>query len=147
MARRTHTHRRNAHGPSDSCIVGKPSVIQRIRGRRAAASRKKASDLAAQNRHFEAIALLSANNRTAMDAESEALLVRLRHQAFGQVVRSSSPTPWPPDLADPFPQVSGQPPEIERSDLTADLLGGALLRHGCLLVRKSRHRVAGRAAD
>ena len=117
---------------------GRSSLIRRVRGRRPVAARKKACALAAHNRHFEAIAFLSAANRSSLDAETEALLVRLRHQAFAQVPRSVPTATWPPELADPFPGVIGQPPEIELSQLTADLLGGALLHHGCLLVRGHR---------
>jgi hypothetical protein len=114
---------------------GRSSLIGRLRKNTPATVRKKANALAAHNRHFEAIALLSASNRSSMDAETEVLLVRLRHQAFAQVARSVPTTTWPPELPDPFPNVTGQPPEIEPSQLTADVLGGALLHHGCLLVR------------
>lgn len=110
-------------------------LIGRLRGKGSAAARKKACVLAAHNRHFEAIALLSAANRSSLDEATEALLVRLRHQAFAQIPRSVPTIEWPPDLPDPFPQVTGKPPEIEPSQLAADLLGGALLHHGCLLVR------------
>jgi hypothetical protein len=123
-------HPRTAGSP------GKHSLIRRMRARRPHASRKEARALAAENRHFEAIALLSAANRTARDAETESLLVRLRHQAFARVPRSGPPTAWPPALADPFPSVTGQPPEITSSSLTPEILGGALLHHGCLLVRR-----------
>jgi hypothetical protein len=109
-------------------------LIGRLR-RRSGSARKKAFALAAHNRHFEAIALLSAANRSALDAETEAVLVRLRHQAFAQVPRSVPTTTWPPELPDPFPEVIGKPPEIAAGHLAADALGGALLHHGCLLVR------------
>jgi hypothetical protein len=121
--------------PRTAESTGKRSLIQRLRGRRRHASRKKARALAAQNQHFEAIALLSASNRSARDFETEALLVRLRHQAFAHLPRSGSRGAWPPELADPFPDVSGHPPEIVPSQLTDAVLGGALLHHGCLLVR------------
>jgi hypothetical protein len=121
--------------PRTAGSQGRSSLIGRFRGRRPARARKHACALAAHNRHFEAIALLTASNRSSLDAETEALLVRLRHQAFAQLPRSVSTTEWPPELPDPFPRVTGQPPEIEPSQLTADVLGGALLHHGCLLVR------------
>jgi len=122
--------------PSTAGSPGKHSLIRRMRGGRPHASRRQARALAAQNRHFEAIALLSAANRAARDAETEALLVRLRHQAFTRVPRSGPSTAWPPVLSDPFPSVAGQPPEITPSRLTTEILGGALLHHGCLLVRR-----------
>jgi hypothetical protein len=121
--------------PRTAGSEGRSSLTGRLRGRRPAGARKKACALVAHNRHFEAIALLNASNRSSPDAETEALLVRLRHQAFAQVPRSVPTTTWPPDLRDPFPAVTGQPPEIEPSRLTAEILGGALLHHGCLLVR------------
>jgi hypothetical protein len=121
--------------PRTERSAGNHSLMQRIRRRRPQASRKKACALAAHNRHFDAIELLGASNRLSRDAETEALLVRLRHQAFAQLPRSAPSAGWPPDLADPFPYVTGHPPEIIGSQLTADVLGGALLHHGCLLVR------------
>jgi hypothetical protein len=121
--------------PRTAGSPGKHSLIGRVRGSSREAPRKKARALAAHNRHFEAIALLSAANRASCDGETEALLVRLRHQAFAHVPRSEPERAWPPPLADPFPNVTGQPPEIVPSQLTDAVLGGALLHHGCLLVR------------
>jgi hypothetical protein len=121
--------------PRSAGSPGKQSLIRRMRGGKPEAPREKANALAAQNRHFEAIALLNAANRSSCDAETEALLVRLRHQAFAQVPRSRPDTAWPPPLADPFPNVTGEPPEIGPKLLTDRVLGGALLHHGCLLVR------------
>jgi hypothetical protein len=75
-------------------------------GIRAKASRTEACALAADGRHIKTIELLSATNRVARDAETEALLVRLRHQAFAPLSRSSSTIAWPPILADPFPTIT-----------------------------------------
>jgi hypothetical protein len=41
---------------------------------------------------------------------------------------------WPPKLLDPFPGRANVP-EIDRRNLSSDVLGGAILHHGCLLVR------------
>src|SRR5215207_1630599 len=91
---------------------GMRSLIRRMRGwrvsatrarsaeRRAEAARKEACALAADDRLFEAIEVLSAANRLRRDAENEVLLVRLRHQAFAQLRRSRPTTPWPPIVAD-----------------------------------------------
>jgi hypothetical protein len=107
----------------------------RAQEKRALASREEACELAAQGRHLEAIEALTAANRLRHDDENEVLLVRLRHQAFSQLRESRPRTPWPPVIADPFPDVTGCPPEVIGAQLTPDLLGGALLHHGCLLVR------------
>jgi hypothetical protein len=42
---------------------------------------------------------------------------------------------WPPAYADPFPELAGAIPEINAADVTADIMGGAVLHHGLLLVR------------
>jgi hypothetical protein len=38
-------------------------------------------------------------------------------------------------MADPFPDISDRAPEIEADELSMEILGGAILHHGCLLVR------------
>jgi hypothetical protein len=132
---------------SGSTQPGRRSLIRRLRGwrlsgigahstgNRARAARNESRALAAEDRLFEAIELLSAANRLCRDAENEALLVRLRHRAFARLRRSPLTTSWPPIVADPFPDVTGRPPEIMCVQLTPEVLGGALLHHGCLLVR------------
>jgi len=66
-------------------------------------------------------------------AEDESHLVELRHLAFAELDRRPGRDRWPVDLPDPFPGLTGLP-EIERGALTADVLGGALVHHGCLRV-------------
>ena len=60
-------------------------------------------------------------------------IVRVRHAAASKVSARSA-ADWPPARPDPFPDHRGAP-EIHRPDLTASLLGGAILHHGCLIVR------------
>jgi hypothetical protein len=103
---------------------------------RSLGSRDEARSLASEGRYIDAIEVLSAANRHRHDVDFEALLVRLRHQAFAEVGRAYPRTPWPPVLPDPFPKVKDYPPEVMRWDLTSDVLGGAVLHHGCLLVRE-----------
>lgn len=55
-----------------------------------------------------------------------------------------APADWPPSYPDPFPGAD-EPPEIGPADLSSDLLGGAILHHGCLVVRELLP--AGTAAD
>src|ERR1700730_15474495 len=102
---------------------------------RSLASRDEARSMAPEGRFLDASEFLSASNRHRHDAENEVLLVRLRHQAFAQVGRGHPRTPWPPVVADPFPEVTGYPPEVMCSQLAPEILGGAVLHHGCLLVR------------
>jgi phytanoyl-CoA dioxygenase PhyH len=82
----------------------------------------------------EAIGAWSALNTSVPDAEIEERLVRLRHRAAAQA-DGAARTPWPPRLADPFPDVEARPPEIGAEALTPEVLGGAIHHHGCLLVR------------
>ena len=77
---------------------------------------------------------LSAKYRRERDPLVAARLVALRHEAFAEMPREPAPV-WPPSYPDPFPEVSGRPPEIEAAELTSDMLGGAIRHHGCLLVR------------
>ena len=42
---------------------------------------------------------------------------------------------WPPACPDPFPSVQDQLVEVDAADLDAATLGGAVLHHGCLIVR------------
>jgi hypothetical protein len=94
----------------------------------------KADALVADGRPREAIDLLSAANRRGRNATIEQRLVQLRHAGFAQIDLSQGREVWPPAVEDLFP-VSGRPPEVHRSDLTAHALGSGILRHGCLLVR------------
>ncbi|MEI9987951.1 MAG: phytanoyl-CoA dioxygenase family protein [Aliidongia sp.] len=58
-------------------------------------------------------------------------LVQWRNAAF--VPQSGRPD-WPSSVPDPFPGTE-EPPEIRGTELTAELLAGAIQHHGCLLVR------------
>ena len=91
--------------------------------------------LESEGRLLEAIDTLTAANRQRPSAEIEQQLVRLRYDAFGSLDRSKGLTAWPPSIADPFSDVSGRPPEVSMNGLTPQLLGGAIVHHGCLLVR------------
>lgn len=82
-----------------------------------------------------AVSLLADAVRRRPDARAEALLVQLRHALHASRTHERPTIEWPRDLADPFPDVVGEPPEIAPEDLDADVLGGAILHHGCLLVR------------
>ena len=91
----------------------------------------KARRLADAGHYREAIDLLAAEDPDSLDVDSLCDLVLWRHAAFNPEPGLPS---WPPRFIDPFPGVQG-PPEIQIGDLTADILGGAIQHHGCLLVR------------
>jgi hypothetical protein len=88
----------------------------------------------------KAIAAWSELNRLRPDAEIEAHLVDLRCDPRNIAARNAEiplqpVAPWPRRLDDPFPDVSGHPPEVSADELSMELLGGAILHHGSLLVR------------
>lgn len=80
------------------------------------------------------IAALTAENRRNRDAEVDARLVQVRHDAFGELDATPIAN-WPRTFRDPFPDVEGRPPEVSPAELTTDILGGAIQHHGCVLVR------------
>jgi hypothetical protein len=98
------------------------------------ASLARADELLAEGKPREAIDLLSAANRRRPDATIEQRLVQVRHSGFARIDRKPGREDWPPTAEDLFP-ASGRPPEVNGADLTAELLGSGILRHGCLLVR------------
>jgi len=91
----------------------------------------RARRLAEAGRYREAIDLLSGKAADAIDLPTLCDLVRWRNAAFDPEAGRAE---WPPRLPDPFPGVR-EPPEIPGAELTADILGGAIQHHGCLLVR------------
>ena len=98
------------------------------------ASLAKSDTLLADGKPREAIDVLSAANRKRRDAAIEQRLVEVRHAAFADIDRAQGREHWPPTVQDLFSD-TGHPPEISGADLSAELLGSAILRHGCLLVR------------
>lgn len=91
----------------------------------------RARRLAEKENFREAVDLLSDADPAELDGRLLRDLVRWRSEAF----EDSSPRPdWPPSLPDPFPQTTGLP-EVDATDLTSDVIGGAILHHGALLVR------------
>jgi hypothetical protein len=93
-----------------------------------------AKAMAAEGRYVEAIAAATALNRLHPDEELERLLVVWRIAAFAARAQTEPDPDWPPAFADPFPGLSGLP-EIPAADLTTNLLAGAIIHHGALLVR------------
>lgn len=96
---------------------------------------RDADQLAAGGEPYGAIATLTRTNRATPSVDLEAGLVRMRNQAFDLIDRAPGRDLWPRQVADPFPSVTGVPPEIDRRDLDADILAGAIVHHGSLIVR------------
>lgn len=95
---------------------------------------REARELQDQGRAFDAIDVLMETNRRHPDPELERVLVLTRHAALVDAEPSSGLPSWPRSLPDPFPGETG-PPEVDAADLTGDVLGGAIVNHGCLIVR------------
>lgn len=94
----------------------------------------EADRLVARGLLVEAVDLLAAANRSGPTAELQVRLVELRHRA-AQAFRPRGRHPWPPSFADPFPDLIGRPPEIERDALRGEVMGAAIAHHGSLIVR------------
>src|SRR6202046_3231391 len=109
--------------PVSQFLAGVPDSIEPAADR--------ARRLAETGRYREAIDLLSQEPADTIDLPTLCDLVRWRNAAF---VPDVGRPDWPPRLPDPFPDAEG-PPEIRGAELTADILGGAIQHHGCLLVR------------
>jgi hypothetical protein len=91
----------------------------------------RARRLADAGRYRESIDLLAPVPAEKIDLATLRDLVRWRHAAF---TPEAGRPDWPPSIPDPFPGYRGLP-EIRASALTSAVLGGAILHHGCLLVR------------
>ena len=94
----------------------------------------EAEEILARGRAAEAVDLLAAATEADRSVATEVPLVNLRHRAALVAAEGTGREPWPPVYADPFPDVVGHPPEIDRAELTAETVGGAIAHHGCLLV-------------
>lgn len=89
----------------------------------------------ASGRLLDAVAELERAHREHPDVEFARRIVRLRREAAEAQPRTElPPRPEPEERADPFPDLRGAP-EIDLGDLSGDVLGGAILHHGCLIVR------------
>lgn len=94
-----------------------------------------AAELEAAGRFEEAIAVLSAADAEHPDPALEIALIDLRARAAAALEPEAGREPWPPVYEDPFPDVRGAIPEIAATELTTEILGGAVSHHGALLVR------------
>ncbi len=94
----------------------------------------EAQQLEEEGRTREAVDVLMEANRRHPDPEIERVLVLTRHAALDELEPGPGVDTWPRELPDPFPDAIG-PPEVELAELTGDVLGGAIVNHGCLMVR------------
>lgn len=86
-------------------------------------------------RALEALDKLTEANRAERSAETEARLVQLRNQAFSQLGEPGSVFVAPePRAASDDPADDGLP-SVDAAQLTAPIIRGAFLEHGCLIVR------------
>jgi hypothetical protein len=69
----------------------------------------------------------SASHPTAVD----------RRRDPGAIAQVERRAVWPPVLQDPFPEMKEGVPEIGAERLNGDVLGGAILNHGLILVRNA----------
>jgi hypothetical protein len=83
----------------------------------------------------EAVDLLADLVRRDHDPADEVSLIDLRAKAAANLSPGAGRTPWPPEYADPFPGVVGRIPEVPASELTSEILGGAVAHHGGLMIR------------
>jgi hypothetical protein len=96
--------------------------------------RVSALAMAAEGRYAEAIALATQHNRAYVDDELERLLVVWRMAAFATQPKVVPDLDWPGKIEDPFRGATGLP-EIQVAHLTSEILAGAIVHHGALLVR------------
>ena len=88
-------------------------------------------------RYFDAIDVLNRANRRVRDVGVETELRRIRHLAGIALIENPPSDALFPSPSDAVPSVEPQSglPEITPDQLTSELLRGAILRHGALLVR------------
>jgi hypothetical protein len=92
-----------------------------------------ADRLAEQGRRLEAIDLLTEANRQERDDRVELRLVRLRNEAYAELDRSPTESPWSDE--DPRPRDGEEAlPPIDRSELAPAAVRDSILRYGCAFV-------------
>ncbi|HET6832087.1 MAG TPA: hypothetical protein VFH44_12145 [Solirubrobacterales bacterium] len=98
---------------------------------------ERARELVARGSHFEAIDLLNEANRRSRSTATEVEIRRIRNLA-GMALLEDPPTDpgYPEPAAEvPAPDPDSRLPEITPAELTPELLRGAMLQSGALLIR------------
>ncbi len=98
-------------------------------GAQAAAARQ----MARNGDFIGAISLASNALHNGADDRLLAELVGWRLKGFAAMAHPPGRSTWPPSLPDPYPGLVGIP-AVPAAELTADILGGAILHHGSLRV-------------
>src|SRR5947208_1297368 len=111
-----------------------PSSTQR-NGIDASAWLARAGALQAEGNLLDAIDAVTRANRLRREPDLEHRLVRLRHEAFTQIDRTSGPSSWPV-IAPGDDLATTRPPVASPDELTPQLLSTAIWKHGCLHVRR-----------
>lgn len=96
---------------------------------------READKLVAAGSWDDAIQLLTEANRHHEDGGIERRLVKIRHEAFAEVMEDTPPGPWPVSTKDYFSENKSSIPEISVSELNAEVVASAIQHHGSLLVR------------
>jgi hypothetical protein len=109
--------------------------MRTLSSRRIARSAARADALVAEGRSLDAVDMLTEANRAAHDPELERRLVRLRHEAYWELPRSTASSPWPV-VAPGDELVTAGLPVVAAEDLTPEAISTGIHRHGCLHVRR-----------
>lgn len=96
---------------------------------------RRARALAEQGRYCDAVTLGQRTNRNRSDPQLERDLVKWRHFAFYERGESKPRVDWPPKASNPFPGLVDRIPEIDGTALNTQIIAGAILNHGSLIVR------------
>jgi hypothetical protein len=92
-----------------------------------------ADKLAADGRFLDAVSLLAEANRQERNADIELRLVQLRNEAYAELDRSPTASPWPDD--NPLPRTGDEAlPPIDRSQLTPAAVRDSIMRYGCAFI-------------
>lgn len=69
------------------------------------------------------------------DVELAPAIIGWRNRAALDLPKRAGPPVWPPAMPDPFPGSEGRIPETTSDKLSPELIGGAILHHGSLIIR------------
>lgn len=106
-------------------------------------------DLVSQARYRDAVDFAQPHALRLGDPDLNHELTELRRAAARDAIARARARPdWPPFASDPFPDLVGIP-EIGIADLTTQMMQGAILHHGSLIVRGAveREEALGIASD
>lgn len=109
----------------------------------------EADELVRAGRVRDAVDRLAGANRARRDPAIEIRALQLRQDAASSIDPCLGRSPWPPVYDDPFPDAVGFLPEVHVTDLSAEVMGGAVAHHGGLIVRNlleaedARHIIEG----